>query len=368
MNHRERFLAVMAYQPVDRVPNWEAGAWAQTRQRWEQEEPATCRFHWNWFVGEQDLGMDPREYIKFDYEVLPRFEQETLAEDDRTITFRDGMGRVRKGLKEGTVGGARMSMDTFVSFPIHTAEDWREIRKRYELAPNRYEPYWSALRPAGWRQRQHPLIVYPDGFYAFARNLMGIEGVSFAFRDEPDLIHEMMDFWAEFLIEGLRPLLAETTVDYICFGDDQAMHSGPLLSPRLYRTFILPRFKRTVDFLKSHGVRYVAIDTDGNPEALAPMMLDAGLDALWPCERAADQDPLRLRRKFGRSLRLWGGVDKRVLTQGPAAIDDHLRSFRPLIAEGGFIPTVDHTVPPDVPWANFAHYMQSKAKLLCGEL
>jgi uroporphyrinogen decarboxylase len=81
-------------------------------------------------------------------------------------------------------------------------------------------------------------------------------------------------------------------------------------------------------------------------------------------ERASDQDPVRLRQKFGKSLRLWGGVDKRVLAQGPEVIDEHLRTMRPLIEEGGFIPTVDHTVPPDVSWDNFRHYMESKTKLL----
>ena len=123
-----------------------------------------------------------------------------------------------------------------------------------------------------------------------------------------------------------------------------------------------------IEFFKGHGVRYVCVDTDGNPEVLIPMMLDAGVDSLWPLERPADQDPLRLRRKYGRYLRLWGGVDKRVLAQGPEAIDAHLRTFYPLIEEGGFIPTVDHTVPPDVSWPNFQHYMRSKAKLLRGAL
>ena len=101
---------------------------------------------------------------------------------------------------------------------------------------------------------------------------------------------------------------------------------------------------------------------------LVPMLMDAGVDILWPLERAADQDPVRLRKKFGRSLRLWGGVDKRVLTQGPAAIDAHLREFIPLIEEGGFIPTVDHTVPPDVSWENFQYYMEQKTRLLQGTL
>jgi len=60
-------------------------------------------------------------------------------------------------------------------------------------------------------------------------------------------------------------------------------------------------------------------------------------------------------------------VDKRVLTQGPAAIRAHLLEFAPLIEEGGFIPTVDHTVPPDVSWDDFRAYMEAKQALLAGE-
>jgi uroporphyrinogen decarboxylase len=79
-------------------------------------------------------------------------------------------------------------------------------------------------------------------------------------------------------------------------------------------------------------------------------------------------DPVRLRRKFGRDMRLWGGVDKRELAKGPAAIDAHLKELAPLVEEGGFIPTVDHTVPPDVSLDNFRYYMDRKRELLAGRL
>ncbi len=369
MNPLERFLAVMEYQPVDRVPNWELGVWPQTRERWEAEGLDNAEFHWQWFPGEAALGMDPKEFIPFHKHLIPPFEVETYAEDERTVVFRDELGRVRRALKEGTVGGNRMSMDTYLDFPVKSLEDWRTLKKRLDpTSPQRYEPNWDVIRVAGWRQRQHPLIfgtnTATEGFYWFAREMMGTEGLSYAFFDQPELVHDIMEHHADFLIEGARPILEKTTVEYICLSEDMAMKTGPLLSPRLYRQFILPRLKRVVEFYKSHGVRYVAVDTDGNPEALVPMLMEAGVDILWPLERAADQDPVRLRQKFGRALRLWGGVDKRVLTQGKGAIDAHLREFIPLIAEGGFIPTVDHTVPPDVSWANFEYYMQQKAKLL----
>lgn len=372
MNYLERFLAVMEYQPADQVTNWELGAWPQTRELWEADGLVSGDFHWNWFTGEEALNLDPREFIHFNNRPLPAYEQETLAEDERTLTFRDALGRVRKGLKEGTVRGGRMSMDTYISFPVTNMQEWQAYKTRLLMRPDRYDVCWPTLRLDGWRARKHPLIFGQNGgmlgWYWFTRELMGTEALSFAFYDQPELIHDIMEFHTDFLIEAARPVLAETTVEYVNFNEDLSMKTGPLISPKFYKAFIYPRLRRVVDFLKSHGVRYVSIDTDGNPEAVIPMMMDAGVDVLWPLERAADQDPVRLRQKFGRSLRLWGGVDKRVLAEGPQAIDEHLRAMRPLIEEGGFIPSVDHTVPPDVSWPNFRHYMASKQKLLRGEL
>jgi uroporphyrinogen decarboxylase len=67
-------------------------------------------------------------------------------------------------------------------------------------------------------------------------------------------------------------------------------------------------------------------------------------------------DALAVRRKYGKDLRIWGGVDKRALAQGPAAIDAELERIRPLIAEGGYIPHTDHSIPPDVSFTNFRYY------------
>jgi uroporphyrinogen decarboxylase len=124
-----------------------------------------------------------------------------------------------------------------------------------------------------------------------------------------------------------------------------------------------------IEYFKSKGVRYVIIDSDGNTEPLLTQMMDAGVDGIWPLERASDDtDPAFLRQKYGKSLRLWGAVDKRELAKDKAAIDAHLRTFIPLIEEGGFIPTVDHLVSPDVSYENFLYYMARKQDLLRGKL
>jgi uroporphyrinogen decarboxylase len=371
LTNRERFIRVMEYQPVDRVPHWEVGVWGQTIDRWHAEGLDRDQLGWDWFTGEDALGFDPREYIPVNYGMVPCFEPEVLEETERYVVGRNAGGTVTRALKDGTAHGTRASMDQYLRFPVETPEDFRELRKRYTTVGSRYPACWRELMLPGWKNRRHVLVLGKNcstlGFYWRAREWMGTENVSLAWYDQPRLMHEMMEFVADFTIEVSRPVLAETDVDYVFLNEDMAMKTGPLLSPDTYRRFILLHMKRLVAFLKGHGVGYVIVDSDGNTEPLIPLLLDAGIDGLWPLERAAqDTDPAVLRRKYGRSLRLWGAVDKRELAKGPRAIDEHLRALAPLIEEGGFIPTVDHTVPPDISLSNFRYYLRRKTDLLQG--
>ncbi len=371
MTERERFLALMAYKPIDRAPNHEVGCWGQTIERWGLEGLDIYELNWDWFTGEQYFDMDAREFITVDYGMLPPFEEEILEQSERYLIRRNSKGIVTKALVPGTTRGTRASMDQYLSFPVTDPDSFRELKKRFRphLA-GRYPAYWRTLMLPRWRQRDHVLVLGRNcstlGFYWRAREWMGTENLSYAFYDQPALVHEMMEFIADFTIEVSRPILEEVSPDYMFINEDMSMKNGPLLSPATYERFIFPHMKRMVDFFKSHGVRYVLVDTDGNCEALIPLLMDAGVDGIWPLERASDMDPLRIRETFGRDLRLWGGVDKRVLARDKAAIRAHLKELAPLIEQGGFIPTVDHTVPPDISLENFLYYMEKKKTLLRG--
>ncbi len=372
MTDLERFLACMEYQPVDRCPNHELGVWGQTMARWQQEAPAAVAdFTWDWFVGEQRLGLDRREYIDVDYGFVPAFEPQVLEETEDYLVCRNAKGIVTRALKAGTVYGTRPCMDQYLEFPVRDAGDFAAIRRRLVAAqPERYPGAWEQ-QVQRWQRRSCPLVLgrncAANGFYWRAREWLGTENLSLAWYDQPRLMDEMMEFYADFIIETSRPVLERIRVEYFVLNEDLSGKGGPLLGPRTYRRFIQPHLRRMVDFFRSRGTRYFAVDTDGDPTVLVPLMLDAGVDTLWPLERAAGVDPVEYRRRFGRSLRLWGGVDKRVLPQGPAAIRQHLRELAPLVEEGGFIPTIDHTVPPDVSWDDFRYYMDAKQALLRGD-
>lgn len=367
---KERFLNVMDYKSYDKVPNYEAGVWGQTLDLWQNQGLDVNKLSWDWFTGEEYFGMDKRYFFPVNLGMLPAFEYQLLEKTDRYEKFIDNEGRTRKALIEGTAHGTRMSMDEFINFPVKTIEDFREIKKRFIVNID-------ARYPKGWKEdaknfknREIPMIFGCNcstlGFYWRARDFMGTEGISYTLYDEPKLVHEMMEFIVDFTIEMSKPFFEVTDCEYVMINEDMSMKTGPLLSPTHYKEFIFPHMRRLVDFYKQKGVKYVFVDTDGNCEALLPLLLEAGVDGIWPLERVANMDPIRIRKKFGKDLRLFGAVDKMELAKGKKVIDAHLATLVPLIEEGGFIPTVDHTVPPDVNLEDFLYYMKRKEDLLWG--
>jgi uroporphyrinogen decarboxylase len=56
-------------------------------------------------------------------------------------------------------------------------------------------------------------------------------------------------------------------------------------------------------------------------------------------------------------------VDKRALAAGGAVMRAELDRLAPLIADGGYLPTCDHGVPPDISWQNFVDYSRQLAQL-----
>lgn len=371
MTARERFLNVMEYKPVDRVPNHEAGAWSQTVDRWAAEGLNRYGLNWDWFTGTEYFDMDPREFIDVNYGMMPCFTEEIIEKTDRYEIKRHSNGVVTKALIEGSSGGMRSCMDQYLSFPVESRDDFRELKKRYVAnLGGRYPAMWKEILLPRWKNREHPLILGCNcstlGFFWRAREWMGTENLCYAWYDEPDLMHEMMEFIADYTIEVSKPVLEQTDVDYVMISEDMSMKNGPLLSPEQYKTFIFPHMKRLVDYYKGNGVKYIMVDTDGNCEALIPLLMDVGVDCIWPLERVAGMDPVRLRKKFGRDMRLTGGVDKMEIAKGKDAIDKHLAEMLPLIEEGGFIPTIDHTASPDISLENFEYYMKRKIDLLSG--
>ena len=99
-----------------------------------------------------------------------------------------------------------------------------------------------------------------------------------------------------------------------------AYKAHSMISPRMVRRYLLPCWQACISTLKRGGCAVVSIDSDGYIGQLIPLWIEAGYDATWPVEVAAGNDIVAFRREYGRQMAYGGGIDKRAMAAGGAAL------------------------------------------------
>jgi uroporphyrinogen-III decarboxylase len=378
MNTQERFLAIMTFQKADRTLFWEMGYWKETLQRWYEEGlprelDVTVALksgegvrgenapHEEVFARERKRDVDVHNYLGFDKGVVclpinsllsPQFDKKIYEETEDSILFQDEFG-VKKRMNKKVA-----SRPQFLEWPAQDRRTFEVLKER--LKPNfrdRIPPLWKEL-VREYRNRDFPLTIggYPIGFYGALRFLMGEERLLFNFYDDPGLVHDFMNTLAEMWIGLWGETFSDISVDCVTFWEDMAYRSGPIISPKMFREFMLTPYRKVTSFLQDMGVKIIMVDCDGNIEKLAPLFMEAGITAIYPFEVQAGNDIVSFRQKYPR-LQILGGIDKMKIAMGKAAIDEELDSKIPvMLRSGGYIPHVDHHVHPDVSWENFKYY------------
>ena len=363
MNDRERLLATIRGDPVDRAPYWLFwGPWGRTWERWRQEGmPDTYR---NFGDVQAALGTDalPRS-LPVNTGPCPAITPVILEEDEDYVTFIDGWGIKRRDYKHGE------SMSEFLEFPVKDRKDWERFKAMY-LDPDHADRLQSDWREVGrrWMSEGYPIRLgaYPNaGVFGPYRWLMGDEEGLIALITMPDLAHEIMEHLTSIYLTVFEKVVGEVRVDEIHLWEDMCYRGGPLISPRHWTTFLGPCYRRIKAFADAHDIPVISVDTDGNPDLIAPPMIEAGVNLLFPMEVAAGCDVTIWRQKYPR-LAMMGGIDKRALAVGPAAIDAELERIRPAVEAGRYIPALDHLIPDDVSWDNYIYYAQG-LKVLVGK-
>jgi hypothetical protein len=353
MTGLDRFHATMNYCSRDRAPFHEFPwpAWPETADQWATRgglRSAKERLRLRSMGRSNSSGSFQRRPSS-----TRSFEQ-----DETTITYVDPQGIIMREFKKNP----QSSMPAFIRFPVETRADFRKFwaeRMKPDLTA-RIGPDWRE-RLGAHRDRDYVLVMLADrwgGFFGSLRNLVGVERLCTLFYDDPALVEEMMEADADFLIAMLSQMLECTTIDVFGFWEDMAYKAGPLIGPNLVRKFMLPRYRKVIDFARSRGVRWFALDSDGDVNLLIRPWMDAGIDILYPWEVQAGMDVNAIRKEYGRDLRLWGGLDKRALTQGKVEIDAEIARHKRIIDDGGFVPMLDHSAPPDIPYRNYCYFME----------
>lgn len=318
MNDRERFIKTLTFQKPDRVPYFEQYIREDTVQRWRSEGlPRRVNI-------EKYFHLDHRVVLplKLSYRELKR-------RFDYPIENRSDLDRLRLFLDE-----CRRK-----AYP----RNWKRLVEKY-------------------RERDYPVGVgaWESGILQF----LGVIGSASLVRacllmcDDPALVHSIMDAAADYLMKGIEPALEQVDVDFAYFSEPIAGSNGPVISPAMFREFVIPRYKKIAALLKRHGVNIIILRSFGNIEVLLPDIIGAGVSGLWLTETApSHMDYLKIRKTYGKKLALIGGIDSNVLARDKEKIRREIyRKVPPLLEGGGYIPTIDNRARAHIPFENFVYY------------
>ena len=356
MTDRERFNRQMHYESVDRCFNMEFGYWDENFTQWPI------------FV-ENNITNNAQADIFFNFDVFklvepiwmnPVFEEKVISVADgrKTIINRDGL------LAEVPVDG-HDTIPHFVQTSIVTPEDWNKCK---EERFNRDDPARKVdigtMRKNHPADRDYPLGVYTGSMIGRVRDVLTFEGLAYATHDYPDMVEDMVETCCVLIEDYLDQVLGRIDFDFAWGWEDICFKSGPIVSVDFFKNIIVPRYKRIKAKLLAHGIDLWWIDCDGDVRGILPLLLEGGINCLFPYEVNSCCHPKELFDEYGTDLRIMGGFDKMALGAGQEAIKSYMESVIPCVQRGGYIPFCDHRCPPNVKPEDYLYYLDLKEKML----
>ncbi|MFW6044970.1 MAG: hypothetical protein ACOCR1_04420 [Planctomycetota bacterium] len=356
MTDRERFNAQMHYEPFDRCFNTEFGYWEENFQQWPM-------FRENDITGNGEAGrflnFDRKATIRGKVWIHPPFERKVIEETEthRIIQNREGLiGEVPRD--------EHSTIPHFTDSKIKTPEDWEQIKKeRFDVNHPDRQVDVEQLKEQHPPDRNYPLGIHCGSMIGRIRDLLTLEGLTYAVFDYPEMVEDMVETSCQLVEHALEQLLPHFDFDFAAGWEDISCNNGPLVNMDFFTNVVLPRYKRIGTMLHEHEVDIWYTDSDGDIRDMIPHFLEAGLNTMFPWEVNGCGHPGEMLDEYGKELRIMGGVNKRVLAESKDAIKEYMESLAPYVERGGFIPHCDHRCPPDVSQENYLYYLELKEEL-----
>jgi hypothetical protein len=119
--------------------------------------------------------------------------------------------------------------------------------------------------------------------------------------------NEILDFFTDYYIKLYSKIVSRVKVDYILIWEDMAFKNGPLVSPNIFKKFLLPFYKKFTFRMKEFNVEHFFVDTDGNFEVLIPLFVEGGVTGFTPFEVQSGLDIEKIREMKYNNIEFFAG-------------------------------------------------------------
>mgnify|MGYP001370632816 CR=1 FL=1 len=233
-------------------------------------------------------------------------------------------------------------------FPIHDDEHrvlkditkWRDVVKcpSVEFSDERWAPAIEHANSVD-RDDKYVTVFFASGTFEMTHNLMGMEDAMMALYEEPEYMHELIEFLPDYELRYAEQIIERIKPNALFHHDDWGGQIASFMSPDMFAEFFLEPYKKAYKFWKDNGIELIVHHSDSYAANLVPHMIDMGID-IWQGVMTTNNTP-ELIKKYGPDLTFMGELDSGVLdhpTWDKETIAEHVKKACETCGKHYFIP------------------------------
>ena len=159
---------------------------------------------------------------------------------------------------------------------------------------------------------------------------MGLESFAYAMADDPQLIRNVHDTYADWT-KQVVPVLEDVGFDVTWAFDDVAFNSGPVFNPKFYTEYILPKEREVAAAFTKPLITH----SDGDMTPLLDVWLELSQAAIHPIQPDV-MDINMVKEKYGHRVAIVGNIFMPdLVNKQPSDIEAQVKGRIETIGKGG---------------------------------
>lgn len=262
------------------------------------------------------------------------------------------------------------SYEEYASFPLADARSRVEVESWPRWTKPEYYDWSGLVEKIQTVNAKVPYHIRIDvgGIFESSWALYGLERFLTSLYEMPEVPCAIMDCYTDIMIANVHNMMAVGAglIDMVYTYDDVAVQNSLLMSPAMWRKYILPRHQRLNKAIKQYGVKILYHSCGAIYPLIQPLIDEMNIDVLNPLQpRARYMDMARIKDEFGAKISFHGGIDlQHTLPYGSQEdVIAEVRSRCNVLGKGGgYICTSAHYIQADVPVENIlAMYLADRS-------
>ena len=169
------------------------------------------------------------------------------------------------------------------------------------------------------------------------------------------LLEKVLDLYCRMYTNYFREVGEYAQIVYIT--DDLGTQVSLLMSPKMFREQVKPKFKAFNDHLKSLSDAKIMFHSDGAIDPLLEDVIEIGVDILNPVQTSTKglEDTFEIKQKYGSRLSFHGAIDVQQIMPNSSVAEikqEVARRIHDLGSNGGYILAPCHNIGYDIPVEN----------------